>query len=171
VSIADFERYPLIFGPSPMHPLQRLSEHLGGAIIWAKREDVNAGLAYGGNKMRKLEYLIPDALRQRADTLVSIGGVQSNHTRHADTPKNVTTISDGSIMRENRHLTADYENQLMVGWPGGIAPPGSHGTERDSLPSLRSSHRNPAVVCTHFQCVNSLGSSVTILSHHVLNRR
>jgi 1-aminocyclopropane-1-carboxylate deaminase len=81
VSIADFERYPLIFGPSPMHPLQRLSEHLGGAAIWAKREDVNAGLAYGGNKMRKLEYLVPDALRQKADTLVSIGGVQSNHTR------------------------------------------------------------------------------------------
>jgi 1-aminocyclopropane-1-carboxylate deaminase len=81
VSIADFERYPLIFGPSPIHPLQRLSEHLGGAAIWAKREDVNAGLAYGGNKIRKLEYLIPDALQQGADTLVSIGGVQSNHTR------------------------------------------------------------------------------------------
>jgi 1-aminocyclopropane-1-carboxylate deaminase len=81
VSIADFERYPLLFGPSPIHPLQRLSEHLGGAAIWAKREDVNSGLAYGGNKTRKLEYLIPDALEQGADTLVSIGGVQSNHTR------------------------------------------------------------------------------------------
>jgi 1-aminocyclopropane-1-carboxylate deaminase len=81
VSIADFERYPLTFGPSPIHPLRRLSEHLGGAAIWAKREDVNSGLAYGGNKIRKLEYLIPDALQQGADTLVSIGGVQSNHTR------------------------------------------------------------------------------------------
>jgi 1-aminocyclopropane-1-carboxylate deaminase len=81
VSIADFERYPLTFGSSPIHPLQRLSKHLGGAAIWAKREDVNAGLAYGGNKIRKLEYLIPDALQQGADTLVSIGGVQSNHTR------------------------------------------------------------------------------------------
>ena len=81
VTIEDFPRYPLTFGPSPIHPLDRLTEHLGGAEIWAKREDVNSGLAYGGNKTRKLEYLIPDALAQGADTLVSIGGVQSNHTR------------------------------------------------------------------------------------------
>ena len=81
MSLQDFPRYPLTFGPSPVHPLERLSEHLGGAKIWAKREDVNSGLAYGGNKTRKLEYLIPDALAQGADTLVSIGGVQSKHTR------------------------------------------------------------------------------------------
>src|ERR1700760_397923 len=81
MSLNDFERYPLLFGPSPVHPLDRLSDHLGGARIWAKREDCNSGLAFGGNKTRKLEYLIPDALRQGADTLVSIGGVQSNHTR------------------------------------------------------------------------------------------
>jgi 1-aminocyclopropane-1-carboxylate deaminase len=81
VSLADFPRYPLLFGPSPIHPLERLTAHLGGAAIWAKREDCNSGLAYGGNKTRKLEYLVPDALAQGADTLVSIGGVQSNHTR------------------------------------------------------------------------------------------
>ncbi|MFC5820208.1 1-aminocyclopropane-1-carboxylate deaminase [Nonomuraea harbinensis] len=81
MSIDDFERYPLTFGPSPVHPLERLSDQLGGARIWAKREDCNSGLAFGGNKTRKLEYLIPDALRQGADTLVTIGGVQSNHTR------------------------------------------------------------------------------------------
>jgi 1-aminocyclopropane-1-carboxylate deaminase len=77
----EFPRYPLLFGPSPIHPLERLSAHLGGARIWAKREDVNSGLAYGGNKVRKLEYLVADALAQGADTLVSIGGYQSNHTR------------------------------------------------------------------------------------------
>ena len=81
MSLADFPRYPLTFGPSPVHPLPRLSAHLGGAQVWAKREDCNSGLAYGGNKTRKLEYLVPDALAQGADTLVSIGGVQSNHTR------------------------------------------------------------------------------------------
>jgi 1-aminocyclopropane-1-carboxylate deaminase len=79
--LSDFPRYPLLFGPSPVHPLERLSEHLGGPRIWAKREDCNSGLAFGGNKTRKLEYLVPDALAQGADTLVSIGGVQSNHTR------------------------------------------------------------------------------------------
>ncbi|HXH35644.1 MAG TPA: 1-aminocyclopropane-1-carboxylate deaminase [Plantibacter sp.] len=81
MSLSDFPRYPLTFGPSPIHELNRLSAHLGGATIWAKREDVNSGLAYGGNKTRKLEYLIPDAIAQGADTLVSIGGYQSNHTR------------------------------------------------------------------------------------------
>lgn len=79
--LSQFERYPLLFGPSPVHPLDRLSAHLGGARVWAKREDVNSGLAYGGNKTRKLEYLLADALAQGADTLVSIGGIQSNHTR------------------------------------------------------------------------------------------
>ena len=81
MSLSDFSRYPLTFGPSPVHELNRLTAHLGGATIWAKREDVNSGLAYGGNKTRKLEYLIPDAIAQGADTLVSIGGYQSNHTR------------------------------------------------------------------------------------------
>ena len=81
MSISDFPRHPLLFGPSPVHPLDRLSDHLAGARIWAKREDCNSGLAFGGNKTRKLEYLVPDALAQGADTLVSIGGVQSNHTR------------------------------------------------------------------------------------------
>ena len=81
MSLDDFPRYPLLFGPSPVHPLERLSAHLGGAAIWAKREDCNSGLAFGGNKTRKLEYLVPEALAQGADTLVSIGGVQSNHTR------------------------------------------------------------------------------------------
>jgi 1-aminocyclopropane-1-carboxylate deaminase len=80
-TLSDFPRYPLMFGPSPVHRLDRLTEHLGGAAIWAKREDCNSGLAYGGNKTRKLEYLVPDALAQGATHLVSIGGVQSNHTR------------------------------------------------------------------------------------------
>jgi 1-aminocyclopropane-1-carboxylate deaminase len=79
--IEDFDRYPLTFGPSPIHPLERLTAHLGGARLWAKREDCNSGLAYGGNKTRKLEYIVPDVLAQGADTLVSIGGYQSNHTR------------------------------------------------------------------------------------------
>src|SRR3954465_7911294 len=81
MNLDSFERYPLLFGPSPVHPLERLTKHLGGARIWAKRDDCNSGLAFGGNKTRKLEYLVADALAQDCDTLVSIGGVQSNHTR------------------------------------------------------------------------------------------
>ena len=82
MALDSFPRVPLLFGPSPVHRLTRLSDHLGGAVdIWAKRDDCNSGLAYGGNKTRKLEYLAADALAQGCDTLVSIGGVQSNHTR------------------------------------------------------------------------------------------
>ncbi|KUN78740.1 aminocyclopropane-1-carboxylate deaminase/D-cysteine desulfhydrase family protein [Streptomyces bungoensis] len=80
-SLSSHARYPLLFGPSPVHPLERLTAHLGGASLWAKREDCNSPIAYGGNKTRKLEYLVADALAQGCDTLVSIGGVQSNHTR------------------------------------------------------------------------------------------
>jgi 1-aminocyclopropane-1-carboxylate deaminase len=81
MSLESFTRYPLLFGPSPMHRLDRLTARLGGAAVWAKREDCNSGIAFGGNKTRKLEYLVADALAQGCDTLVSIGGVQSNHTR------------------------------------------------------------------------------------------
>jgi 1-aminocyclopropane-1-carboxylate deaminase len=80
--LEKFERYPLTFGPTPIERLSRLSEHLGGQVeLFAKREDCNSGLAFGGNKIRKLEYIVPDAIASKADTLVTIGGVQSNHTR------------------------------------------------------------------------------------------
>ena len=81
MNLDSFPREPFLFGPSPVHPLDRLSAHLGGARLLAKRDDCNSGLAYGGNKTRKLEYLVADALAKGCDTLVSIGGVQSNHTR------------------------------------------------------------------------------------------
>ena len=81
MTLDAFPRRPLLFGPSPIHPLERLTEHLGGATLWAKRDDCNSGLAFGGNKTRKLEYLVADALGKGCDTLVSIGGIQSNHTR------------------------------------------------------------------------------------------
>lgn len=82
MNLEKFERYPLTFGPTPIEHLPRLSESLGGNVqIYAKREDCNSGLAFGGNKLRKLEYIVPDAIASGADTLVSIGGVQSNHTR------------------------------------------------------------------------------------------
>jgi 1-aminocyclopropane-1-carboxylate deaminase len=108
MSVADFPRYPLLFGPSPVHPLERLSAHLGGAAIWAKREDCNSGLAYGGNKTRKLEYLVPDALAQGADTLVSIGGVQSNHTRQV------------AAVAAKLGLKATLVQESWVNWPDSV---------------------------------------------------
>jgi 1-aminocyclopropane-1-carboxylate deaminase len=108
MSLSDFPRYPLMFGPSPVHPLERLSAHLGGAKIWAKREDCNSGLAFGGNKTRKLEYLVPDALAQGADTLVSIGGVQSNHTRQV------------AAVAAKLGLGARLVQESWVNWPDAV---------------------------------------------------
>jgi 1-aminocyclopropane-1-carboxylate deaminase len=108
MALADFPRYPLTFGPSPVHPLPRLTAHLGGAQIWAKREDCNSGLAYGGNKTRKLEYLVPDALAQGADTLVSIGGVQSNHTRQV------------AAVAAKLGLKAVLVQEAWVDWPDSV---------------------------------------------------
>ena len=82
MNLKKFERYPLTFGKTPIDYLPRLSKEINGNLeIYAKRDDCNSGLAFGGNKLRKLEYIVPDAIASGADTLVSIGGVQSNHTR------------------------------------------------------------------------------------------
>jgi 1-aminocyclopropane-1-carboxylate deaminase len=108
VPLEDFARYPLLFGPSPVHPLRRLTSHLGGADIWAKREDCNSGLAYGGNKTRKLEYIVPDALAQGADTLVSIGGYQSNHTRQV------------AAVAAHLGLRARLVQERWVDWPDAV---------------------------------------------------
>jgi 1-aminocyclopropane-1-carboxylate deaminase len=108
MALRDFPRHPLTFGPSPIHALDRLSAHLGGARIWAKREDVNSGLAFGGNKTRKLEYLIPDALAQGADTLVSIGGIQSNHTRQV------------AAVAAHLGLKAVLVQEQWVDWPDSV---------------------------------------------------
>ena len=82
MNLDKFEKYPLTYGPTPIEFLPRLSEVIDADVeIYAKRDDCNSGLAMGGNKLRKLEYIVPDAIASGADTLVSIGGVQSNHTR------------------------------------------------------------------------------------------
>lgn len=79
---ASIPRESFLFGASPIQELPRMAAALGGKVgVYAKREDCNSGLAYGGNKVRKLEYLASEALAEGCDTLVSIGGVQSNHTR------------------------------------------------------------------------------------------
>ncbi len=73
-------RTSLGFFPTPIHPLPNLSARLGGPALWIKRDD-QTGLATGGNKTRKLEFLVADALQQRADTLITVGAPQSNHAR------------------------------------------------------------------------------------------
>lgn len=108
MALEDFPRYRLMFGPTPVHRLDRLSQHLGGAAVWAKREDCNSGLAFGGNKIRKLEYLVPDALEKGATHLVSIGGVQSNHTRQV------------AAVAAKLGLKARLVQESWVNWPDSV---------------------------------------------------
>src|SRR4030095_12387333 len=164
MKLESFARYPLLFGPSPVHPLDRLSGHLGGARIWAKRDDCNSGLAFGGNKVRKLEYLVADAIDQGCDTLVSIGGVQSNHTRQvaavaARVGMKCVLIQEswvdwpdavydrvGNILL-SRILGADVrlvEAQLGIGveesWEGAIADIRASGGRPYAIPAGASDH-------------------------------
>jgi 1-aminocyclopropane-1-carboxylate deaminase len=104
-----FPRHQLTFGPSPIERMDRLTAHLGGQVeIYAKREDCNSGLAFGGNKIRKLEYLVPEALEQGCDTLVSIGGVQSNHTRQV------------AAVAAKLGLKCRLVQESWVNWPDGV---------------------------------------------------
>jgi len=76
----SFARVSLAHLPTRLEPLPRLSEHLGGPEIWVKRDDCT-GLATGGNKTRKLEFSMGEALEQGATTIITVGAVQSNHVR------------------------------------------------------------------------------------------
>ncbi len=78
--LSRFPRQHFAHLPTPLEPMARLSKHLGGPRLWIKRDDCT-GLSSGGNKTRKLEFLVGDALAQGADTLITQGATQSNHAR------------------------------------------------------------------------------------------
>jgi D-cysteine desulfhydrase len=80
MNLTHFPRRRYTPSPTPIEPLTRLSKELGGPEIWVKRDDLT-GLAAGGNKTRKLEFLVADAIAKGCDTLVTTGAVQSNHCR------------------------------------------------------------------------------------------
>ena len=80
MNLAKFPRRRYTFGPTPLEFLPRFTEAVGGSQIYIKRDDL-LGLTSGGNKTRKLEFLVADALAQKADTLITCGAVQSNHCR------------------------------------------------------------------------------------------
>jgi len=78
--LSRFPRQRLAHLPTPLEPMERLSKHLGGPRLWIKRDDCT-GLSSGGNKTRKLEFLMGDALAKGADTIITQGAIQSNHAR------------------------------------------------------------------------------------------
>ncbi|MFD5598504.1 D-cysteine desulfhydrase family protein [Leucobacter sp. NPDC058333] len=108
-------RAPLVFGPTPLHPLDRLRAVLGGdgPRLWIKRDD-QTGLALGGNKARKLEFLVAEAIAAGADTLVTVGAVQSNHARQTAAAAARAGLDAVLVLRVPRGISAERRNSGNV---------------------------------------------------------
>src|SRR5918911_726145 len=127
MSIERLPRTRLAALPTPLEEAPRLSAALGGARILIKRDDLT-GLAFGGNKTRKLEYLIADALRQGADVVLTVGAAQSNHCRQTAAAARraglrcilILSRSEHNELQGNLLLDAllDAEVRMFEGGPG-----------------------------------------------------
>ena len=148
-------RVELGFLPTPLVPLERLSERLGGPRIWLKRDDCT-GLATGGNKTRKLEYLLADARAAGADAVVTFGAVQSNHARQTAAACAVAGLPCHLLLtRRVRWNHPGYErsgNVLLDRLLGAtidiVAPEQVAARAAEILEALRRSGRRPYVIPT-----------------------
>jgi len=128
MNLARFPRRRYTLGPTPIEELSRLSLELGGPTLFMKRDDM-LGLAGGGNKTRKLEFLVADALAQGADTLITCGAVQSNHCRltlAAAVKEGLNVVPGGSDMPAEMQKAADMlaaEGRKGYIIPGGGSNP------------------------------------------------
>src|SRR5438046_2572611 len=86
--------------PTPIENLARLGAHLGGPALYVKRDD-QSGLATGGNKVRKLEFLFAEALAQKCDHVVTLGGPQSNHVRQTAAAAALHGLDCSLVLRGN----------------------------------------------------------------------
>src|SRR3569833_796709 len=110
VRLAGFPRLGLADLPTPLQPMTRLTAHLGGPRLWVKREDA-IGFGFGGNKLRKLDYVLHDAITQGADTFVSGGVVQSNCQRQVASAnaKHAQTNQQANKHNHEAPPTPEYE--------------------------------------------------------------
>ena len=128
------QRLPLAQIPTPLQSLDRLSEYLGGPRIWIKRDDLT-GSTLSGNKVRKLEFVVAQARKEGCDTLITCGGLQSNHCR--------ATAAVGAQLGMSVHLIlrgqqpADFDGNLLLDYLCGAQVSCYRPTEyRQRLPEL-----------------------------------
>lgn len=141
-------RRSLGFLPTPLTELTRLAQVLGGPRLWIKRDD-QTGLAFGGNKTRKLEFLIGDALAQGADTIVTGGAAQSNHCRQTAAAAAASglechlALGGSAPAQANGNLLLDHWLGARIHWCG-------ERRKGEDIPaivaSLKAAGRNPYVV-------------------------
>ncbi|MDY6947340.1 MAG: D-cysteine desulfhydrase family protein [Pseudomonadota bacterium] len=141
-------RVPLGHFPTRIEKLERLSRHLGGPEIYIKRDD-QTGLATGGNKVRKLEFLIADALAQRCDHLVTLGGPQSNHCRQTAAAAAKLGLECSVVLRGDRperylgNLLLDELLGAQILWSGGRS---REEVAEELIVQLRAEGKQPYLV-------------------------
>lgn len=108
-NLTRFPRLEFIGAPTPLEYLPRLSDYLG-RDIFIKRDDVTP-MAMGGNKLRKLEFLAADALREGADTLITAGAIQSNHVRQTAAVAAKQPALRGAVGKSDRHHCRKLSDQ------------------------------------------------------------
>jgi L-cysteate sulfo-lyase len=166
--IAEFPRVKLAQLPTPLQELPRLSKTLGGPRIFMKRDDLT-GLAFGGNKTRMFEFLLADALRAGADTIVGGAGVQSNYCRQLAAACSVLGLQAHLVLRE---LTAgeggEVQGNLLLDLLAGATvhlitatPDGQRRAMYELAEELRAKGRKPYVV----RMANNEDLSLDILSY------
>lgn len=109
MNLSRFPRALLARLPTPIEPLPRLSDHLGGPRLFVKRDDLT-GLGLGGNKLRKLEFLLGAAQAQGADMVLTVGALQSNHARQTAAACAKLGLDCELILRRSSHATEAYLN-------------------------------------------------------------
>lgn len=107
MDLSRFPRVALSWLPTPIEPLPRLAAHIGGPQLYVKRDDLT-GLGLGGNKLRKLEFLLGAALAQGADTVLTVGAMQSNHARQTAAACARLGLGCELILRRGSHVTETY---------------------------------------------------------------
>jgi len=152
--LSRFPRLHFAHLPTPLEPMERISRALGGPNIWIKRDDCT-GLSSGGNKTRKLEFLMADAVERKADTIITQGATQSNHARQ-------TTAIAAKLGMECHVLLEDrtgYEDQAYV-YNGNVLLDQLHGATISGRPAdtdmnaameelaqnLRDDGKNPYII-------------------------
>lgn len=146
----DIPRVPIAHLPTPIAELPRLSRALGGPSLWIKRDDLT-GLAFGGNKVRKLEFFLAEALHEGADTLVTTGALQSNHARQTAAAAAQFGLGCALLLMgqppqdANGNLLLDQLLGAEIHWHGG--PPSERDAALEALvDQLRSQGRRPYLV-------------------------
>lgn len=149
--LSKIPRIPIAHLPTPLEEMPRLSQHLGGPRLLIKRDD-QTGLAFGGNKTRKLEYFLADALVQGADTLVTLGAAQSNHVRQTAAAAVKFGLEAVLLMRgpqpkdQNGNLLLDHLLGAELRW----LPPGDYPLSPEvsepTLEQLRGAGKKPYLI-------------------------